>query len=927
MAFERKHYNMDMDWRFHRGEIADDGGKSHASVYSSTKTGGLNGPATKRSYDDSSWQRVDLPHDYIRESAYTPDGVGSHGYRELCDAWYRKTFVVDAALVGKHAMLVFDGISTASTVFLNGSVIYRSSSIYSEIAIDVTDRLHFGRVNTLAVYTKGDATEGWWYEGAGIYRHVHLYIKDSIHIANNGIWAKPTLCDKGNNLWKVELETTLENSEYAAGSAKVRAKLFDGEREIAFAESGETICAPDAKTPMMLTLDVSDPTRWDVDCPKLYTLETETVVNGESVDKESTRIGFRTFRMDADKGFFLNDRPMKIKGTCNHQDHAGLGVALPDSMQYYRVKLLKEMGTNAYRCSHNPPAKEILDACDELGLIVMDENRNFETRREAIDNLETLIRRDRNHPSVIFYSLFNEEPLQNSAEGAAIFRRLKSTVLRLDDTRIITGAVNDTLCNGGTGEEMDAFGLNYHLELVEDIHREFPGIPIYGSENNSAVTTRGCYKSDREGAHVLNNYDEETVPWGTNVRDAWEVVRSHDYFAGLFIWTGFDYRGEPTPFEWPTASSLFGIMDSCGFPKDSYYFNKATFTDEPMMHILPHWNMKEGESVRVMTVTNCEEVELFVNGRSQGRRKNDVCRQNEWNVTFEKGTLSAVGYNNGKAVVSDEKKTAGDAVAVKLVADRTSIGNAGQDIVPVRVSLVDKDGVELPDADDLVTFEIEGDGIVAGVGNGDPNSHEPEHTPYRHLFAGLCQVLVKAELGARSLRLVARSGDLESASITFDIIDEKTPDYIFSKPNNSVSGVLVSLSDSETKPDPEKIYGSDDNNSFAPLVLDNGFDYISPDKFRSGWRELRVPIRLPASLGADKKTSLECATVICERLEAYIDGKLIYETEPEYKACVAIPFDMPAGSEFEMRILVKAKEGLISGSGFAVSMSLVTEDK
>lgn len=921
MSFDRKHFNMDLDWRFHRGEIEDDGGKSHASVYSSTKTGGLNGPATKRSYDDSTWQVVDLPHDYIRESAYTPDGVGSHGYRELCDAWYRKTFTVDKEYDGGHAMLVFDGISTASTVFLNGSVIYRSSSIYSEIAIDVTDRLHFGRINTLAVYTKGDATEGWWYEGAGIYRHAHLYLKNSLHIAHNGIWARPKLIDKEKNLWAVDLEVTLENSAYVPADGMVKATLYDGEKILSKCCSDNLTCMSDGQKAVKLFFEVDDPRRWDVDSPNLYTLKTDLYVGGESVDSDSVRIGFRTFSIDADKGFFLNERPLKIKGTCNHQDHAGLGVALPDSIQYYRIKLLKEMGTNAYRCSHNPPAKEILDACDEIGLIVMDENRNFETRREAIENLETLIRRDRNHPSVVFYSLFNEEPLQNSLEGAAIFRRLKSHVLRLDDSRIITGAVNDTLCKGGTGEEMDAFGLNYHLELVEDIHREFPCMPIYGSENNSAVTTRGCYISDREGAHVLNNYDEETVPWGTNVRDAWEVVRSHDYFAGLFIWTGFDYRGEPTPFEWPTSSSLFGIMDSCGFPKDSYYFNKATFVDEPMMHILPHWNLLEGEKVRVMTVSNCDEVELFVNGRSLGRRSNDVCKQNEWSVVFEKGTVSAVGYKGGLAVAFAERKTAGDPASVKLIPDRTALNGSGQDTVPIRVSVVDKDGIEIPNADNLIRFEIIGDGVVAGVGNGDPNSHEPEHTPYRHLFAGLCQVLVKADLGAKSLRLVAKSEGLSDASVDFEIVDCEMPEYIFSKPNNSISGVLASLSDSVKKPDPRKIYGTDDNNSFAPLDLDNGFDYIRPSNFNSGWREIRIPVRVPMGMG-EGCGSVECASVTCEKLEAYIDGELIYEISPEYKACVNIPFNMPEGSEFEMRVLIKAKEGLISGSGLGINISL-----
>ena len=927
MSFLRKHFNMDMDWRFHRGDIGIDGGKGHADVYRSTKTGGMRGPATKKAFDDSDWERVNVPHDYMRESAYSADEMGNHGYREFSNGWYRKTFTVDSSLKGKHAMLVFDGISTSSVIYLNGSVIYRSFDMYSEIAIDVTDRLYYDRINTLAVYTKGDAIEGWWYEGAGIYRHVHLYIKDNTHIAHNGLWANPVLCNKEKNVWKIELETMLENSDYESVAATVRARLYDGDNVISAAESVEMLCISDAQSAVKLIMDVNDPERWDVDSPKLYRLEVEAIVNGETVDADSTRIGFRTFSIDPEKGFFLNDRPLKIKGTCNHQDHAGVGVAVPDSIQYYRVRRLKEMGTNAYRCSHNPPAREILDACDELGLIVMDENRVFETRKEAIDNLENLIKRDRNHPSVIFYSLFNEEPLQNSPEGAAIFRRLKSRVKKLDGTRLILGAVNDTLHKGGTGEEMDVFGLNYGLSLAKSIHKEYPHIPIMGSENNSAVTTRGCYKSDREGAQVLNNYDEEIVPWGATVRKTWDVVRSNDYFAGIFIWTGFDYRGEPTPFVWPTCSSLFGIMDTCGFPKDSYYFNQATFIDEPMMHILPHWNWSEGETVRVMTVTNCDEVELFLNGRSLGRRKNDVCEQNEWQVTFEKGTLSAVGYRNGEAVAKAENKTAGNAVSVKLVADRTQIGNAGGDTVPLRVSVVDKNGIELPEADHLITFEIEGDGIIAGVGNGDPNSHEPEHTPYRHLYCGLCQVLVTAALGAKKLVLIAKSEGLADARVEFDVVEEEKPDYIFSKPNNAITGILVSVADSPDKPDPAKVYGDDDMNSFAPMEVSNSFDNFKPDRFISGWREFRLPIKIPSNIPEGKVASVEFATAICEKFEAYIDGELIYEIEPDYKAPINVPLEMPLGSEFELRVLVKAKEGIINRSGFGVSITISTADK
>jgi len=930
MSFTRIHYNMDMDWRFHRGDVADDKNgwlNTHAAVYNSAKAGGANGPAAKRAFDDSDWQVVDVPHDYLTEAEFSPNAIGNHGYRVFENGWYRKTFTVDPSLAGKHAVLVFDGISTSSIIYLNGSVVERSFSLYTEIAVDVTDRLYYDKINTLAVYTKGSDIEGWWYEGAGIYRHVHLYIKDTLHIAHNGIWANPTLADEADDAWKVNIEATLENSHYVDKTAKIKTYLYSGETLVGESESADSIIFADARTVVNTVIDVKRPERWDIDSPKLYTLKVEVIKDGETVDAESVRIGFRTFSFDTEKGFFLNGRNIKIKGTCNHQDHAGVGVAVPDSIQYYRIKRLKEMGTNAYRCSHNPPAREILDACDELGMIVMDENRSFETSASSIRNLETLIKRDRNHPSVILWSLFNEEPLQNCSEGREIFKRLKSRVRALDTSRPIMGAVNDSLHPNGTGVEMDVFGLNYAIKKAESIHSEYPHIPILGSENNSAVTTRGCYASDRDGAHVLANYDDEIVPWGQTVRETWNFVRSHDYFAGIFIWTGFDYRGEPTPFTWPSCSSQFGIMDTCGFPKDSYYFNKAVFTDEPMMHILPHWNYAEGETVRVMTVTNCDEVELFLNGRSLGRRENDPCVQNEWSVTFEAGVLSAVGYNNGKAVAFAENKTADTPYRVKLTADRVYIGNAGQDTVPVRVSVVDKNGVEVPTAANMIKFSIEGDGYIAGVGNGDPNSHEPDHANHRSLYAGLCQVLVTAKLGAKSLKLTASSAGLYADEVVFEVRDSEKPNYVFSKPNLAITGILADIADSDVKPDPARAYGDDDMNSLAPIILDKGFNNYRPSGFNTGWRAMRIPVMLPKTIPAGKIPAIEIVSIICERAEFYIDGKLIFEAEPEYKSSLTVPLDVAGRSSFEVRALLKARNNATSTNGVGLGITLSFVDK
>ena len=928
MAFSGKMFDMDKEWRFYLGDYSDEKTRAsnHSAVYGGAKSGGLAGPGTKNAFDDSYWRVVDLPHDYMCEAEFSPDEVGNHGSRVKRNAWYRKTFSVDPAYAGKHALLVFGGISTSSVIFLNGSVVYRSDSLYTEIAIDVTDRLYFDRINTLAVYTRGGDTEGWWYEGAGIYRHVYLYIKEQLHFAHNGVFAKPVLKDEAKNLWEVEMTCTLENTAYAVKSAVARAVLYDGDVRIAAGESDAVVCPEDGKIDTVFRFSVKDPTRWDIDDPKRYTVKAELVQDGETIDATEFMIGFRTFYMDPDKGAFLNGRAIKLKGTCNHQDHAGVGVAVPDSIQYYRVRRLKEMGCNAYRCAHNPPAREILDACDAYGVLVMDENRKFEVSESAIANLEMLVKRDRNHPSIIFWSLFNEEPLQNCAEGRQIFKRLKNRLLRLDDSRYVIGAVNDTFHPGGTGEEMDVLAMNYTIYKAESVHKDWPNKPMMGCENSSSFATRGCYRSDREGAQVTSCYDEEKAPWGQTVRENWAVVRKYDFFAGCFLWTGFDYRGEPTPFKWPSCSSQFGLMDLCGFAKDAYYFCQATYLEQPMLHLLPHWNWKEGETVRVMTVTNCDEVELFLNGKSLGRYENDVCEQREWQVDFEPGVLSAVGYNKGKAVLNVERRTAGAPAALRLVADRAVLHNAGGDTVPVRVSVVDANGIEVPNADQLVRFALEGDGAIVGVGNGDPNSHEPEHLPYRRLFAGLCQVLVSADTGAKKMKLIATCDGLVSAEVTFEIEERPVPARIYSKANWEINGMLATVSDDPTKPDPAKTYGDDDMNSFSPMVIETRFNTFKPSKFKSGWRVLRVPVVLPAQIPEGKRPVIEIGAVICKRAEFYVNGKEIYAAEPAYKQSVVVPLPTDCGKDFEVRVLLLASEDVPSNNGIGLGMALTFID-
>ena len=906
---ERIVINLDYDWQFHRGDIAVKTANSHADSYGNCKAGAMPGPAGK-TWNDADWRTVDLPHDYYAESDFAEENLLSHGYRERSNAWYRKSFLLDESLADKELFICFEGTSVNADFYFNGSLMERSFSAYTETVFNITDRAYFdGRANILAVYIKGFETEGWWYEGAGIYRHVRLYAKNKVHIAHNGIFGKPVLKKGTKNSWNVEVETTLENSSSDGETASVRAAIYDGEVLIAEQIAEHISLAFDSQKSVFQKLSVSRPTRWDVDNPKLYTLAVEILQDDVVVDSEKTRIGFRTFAIDAEKGFFLNERPLKLKGTCNHQDHAGVGVAVPDSVQYYRVKRLKELGTNAYRCAHNLPAKEILDACDELGLIVMDENRRFESREEVLGYLDIMVKRDRNHPSVIFWSLFNEEPLQNTEEGARIFRRMKNRVLHLDDSRLIVGAMNG-MSMEGAGLYMDAVGINYSLRVIDQLHELHPEYPIIGSENNSAVTTRGCYQSDYEHEQILSNYDEEKVKWGQTVRETWDFTRKRDYFAGIFIWTGFDYRGEPTPFTWPSVSSQFGIMDTCGFAKDSFYFNKACFTETPMVHILPHWTHQKGEIIRVMTVSNCEEVELFLNGKSLGRKPCDVCEPPEWQVEFMRGRISAKAYRNGKCVAKAEHRTAGKPYATQILPETKAIKNDGADTAIINVAVVDKKGIVVPYANDLIHFEIEGEGYIRGVGNGDPNSHEPDNANDRHAFHGLCQALVTARIGAQTLKIRAYADGLKSAELTLPI--ESVPAPICPKPvtNYILEGFTMSEISAE-KPDAAAEIADNDMNSFTPITFVK--DVFQSD-FRNGWRIYRTR---PKAM-KDGEYRLDFLRARFRYGEIFVDGKLVDKIEDGVRgAYVSLPFAVKAGVTHDIRILLYVEDGPAVGSGIS----------
>jgi len=726
----------------------------------------------KPDYNDSAWRVVQLPHDYLLEGTFTPTADASHGSLPQIPAWYRKTFTIPKSDQGKTLTIEFEGVYRNSIVWINGHKFGKQSSGYVGFRYDLAPYVHYGGRNELAVFVDPRQSEGWWYEGAGIYRHVWLDITDPIHVAPNGTFVSSEL---RGALAMLTAQTMIANETGREQGCVVVSEVYDPNgMKVVTVKSGTPVGMYHTRT-LSQQISVMNPMLWSIEKPQLYRLHTTVVRNNQPTDSVDTTFGIRTLRYDADKGFFLNGKPVKFKGTCNHQDFIGVGIGMPDGLLDWRIKKLKEMGSNSYRCSHNPPAKELLDACDRLGMVVMDENRHLGeatggktphgAKYDDLSELRELILRDRNHPSVVMWSMCNEEPLQGTPEGATIFKAMMDEVHRWDTTRPISCAMNGGWGYGITTVE-DLQGGNYNPSGYDAFHKKFPKMPFFGSETASAVSTRGEYVNDREKGYV-SAYDVNAPPWAQTAQVAWKALADRPFMEGGFVWTGFDYKGEPTPYGWPCINSHFGIMDMCGFPKDSYYYYKAWWGDKPSVHVFPHWNWpgKEGKPINVWVHSNCDQVELFLNGQSLGIKKMPRHEHLEWNVRYAPGALVAKGYNNRKLAATDRVETTGAPASIVLKTDRTKLLADSEDVTMVEVQVLDSNGRIVPEAANMVRFSVTGAGSVAGVGNGDPSSHEPDKAVQRSAFHGLCMVLVRATGTPGGIKLQATSPGLKSASL------------------------------------------------------------------------------------------------------------------------------------------------------------------
>lgn len=732
------------------------------------------------------WKKVNLPHDWVVDLPYAAEASHSHGYKtvgyeypETSVGWYRKTFTIPAEDKGQHFAIRFDGIFRDARIWVNGFYLGSEPSGYAAQVYDISEYLRYGEENLIAVRVDATLEEGWFYEGAGIYRHTWLEKTAPVHVAPFGTFVHASLkapYDKAD----ITIETTVRNSSNNEASYALRHTLLDADGNVCGKSSVDAVTVlakDDSRTKASIALD--SPHLWSLSDPYLYKVVTEVMKDGEAIDTYETVTGFRELVFDADKGFFLNGERIQIKGVNQHQDHAGVGAAIPDALQEFRLRELKKIGVNAVRTSHNPATPELMDACDRMGILVLEENRLTGINDEHVRLLRRMIERDRNHPSIILWGVGNEEwGIEWKEEGTRIAESMREYCHRFDPTRLMTVATS-------SGPHIvipaDVAGYNYLIQNdIDGLRKKYPLRRALGTEETSGCGTRGLYFEDHESGRMvaLNRRNDTRDSCYNVIGRGWKYYKERPWLGGLFYWTGFDYRGEPNPMVFPATGSEFGILDYCGFPKDEAWYLKAWWTEEPVLHVFPHWNLKghEGETISIWVYSNCDEVELTVNGRRLGRKKMEADGYLSWDAVYQPGKVKATGYKNGRRVLVEQIETTGAASAAALQADRTEIKADGCDLAVCSVSLYDSKRRFVPDACDRIRIKIDGPAHILGVGNGDPawkadeRPDSPEERTFEmETFNGLAQILVQSTGTPGTAVLTVEGEGIEPASITLNL--------------------------------------------------------------------------------------------------------------------------------------------------------------
>jgi beta-galactosidase len=755
--------------------------------------------ALNLNYDDSGWRLLNVPHDWSIEGEFNEKNPATVGGGALPGGigWYRKQLILPASDLGKQIYLRFDGVYRNSEVYVNGQLAGKRPNGYISFEYNITDKVTYGeKANVIAVKVDNSIQpNSRWYSGSGIFRNVWLTKTQPIHVAVYGTYI--TTPEVSAEKASVVIESTVKNTTSTAQEVELINTLFDKQHNKIGRVSSMVKIEANSQTVEKQQATIVTPSLWSIENPVLYEAVTKIKVAGKLTDSYSTLFGIRNFEFDTAKGFILNGKQVKIVGVCNHHDLGSLGAAVNYRAIERQLEIMKAMGLNGIRTSHNPPAPELLDLCDKMGFIVMDEAFDMWAKKKTqfdysldweqwhVQDLKDQLIRDRNHPSVFIWSIGNEILEQWDSTGITIAKELAQIVKEFDPTRPITSACNDpephnNIIKSGA---LDLIGFNYHHESFEKFPTKFAGKKFIAAETTSSLNTRGSYDmpSDsirrwpfrwdipfKEGNpdNTCSSYDNCSAPWGSTHEETWKIIKKHDYLSGMYIWTGFDYLGEPTPYGWPSRSSYFGIVDLAGFPKDMFYMYQSELTDKEVLHIFPHWNWKQGQTIDVWAYTNFDEVELFINDKSQGvKSKQGEDLHLMWRVTYEQGTVKAVGKKMDGTTKTVVINTAGAPAKILLEADRATIATNGEDLSFVTVTVLDKDNNVVPTADNLINFEVSDLVSIAGVDNGCQTSLEPFKANFRKAFNGKCLVILQSKTVAGKTVLKATSEGLESNEI------------------------------------------------------------------------------------------------------------------------------------------------------------------
>jgi beta-galactosidase len=784
--------SFDMGWKFYKGDAT--------------------GTPQATSFNDASWQSINVPHDLVISGTFSQN-AGASGNLPYSHGWYRKSFTMPSDASGKKVFITFDAVYNHSTVWINGTSLGSNTYGFNSFQYDVTQYLTYGSTaNVLAVQLQPAADISWWYTGAGVNRHVWLTMTDNVHVKKWGTYVTtPTVSASAS----VNVKTTVVNQSTASSSVTLKTEILNQSNAVVATDSAVSSIAASAEYEFNRTLSVSSPALWSPDNPVLYKVRSTVITGGNVVDVDTTRFGIRTINFDLNNGFSINGVGMKLKGVCNHTDLGCLGSASYTSVIRHRVGLLKNMGCNAIRTAHNQPDPQLLEVCDEMGMMIMDEGycswtlgSNFVAQYQQ--EVSDWITRDRNHPCVIMWSVANEDHDLLDPANLSYLTQFCSWIRAKDITHPITSG-NNYGQNGSAATmtaNYDIVGQNYSPSAEQSYH-DSNHWKVFGSEVSSSLRSRGVYlwptsqNFTSQSDNQCSNYDNSLCSWCTATEDVWKTDLTMPYEAGIFIWTGFDYIGEPTPYGWPSRSSYFGIIDLCGFPKDIYYGLQSQWTNKNVLHILPHWNWSSGSTVPVWTYTNCDNVELFLNGSSQGAKNlttSNGTMHLEWNVPWQTGTLVAIGKKSGAIVARDTVRTAGAAAKVELLADRSAIAADGVDCALIETNILDAQDIFMPTASNSITWSVSGPGKIIGTDNGNSTDHTSFPSLTRSAFSGKALAVVQSTGGAGAITVTASSSGLTSGSVTINAsthvrpgeasVSPKAPASYFTR----VAGMKLSLS-------------------------------------------------------------------------------------------------------------------------------------